>query len=103
MNHNKETAQWLQDDRDLIIAELHSPGIMKAEFAEYQELLETNKTLTGMSQVLADNEMEMLLDDLAAEEDRRSRAGTFAGFILGGILAMFMNKLSQIERHLRDN
>jgi len=101
MTHNTGTAQWLQDDRDLIIANLRSPGITKAEFAEYQELLETNKALTGMSQVLADNEMEMLLDDLAAEEDRRSRAGTFAGAILGGVLAMFMNKLSQIERHFR--
>ncbi len=103
MNHNEETAQWLQDDRDRILAKLRSPEITKAEFAEYQELLETNKALAGMSQVLAENEFDRLIEDIAAEEGRRSRAGRFAGAILGGILATFMNKLSQIERHLRDN
>ncbi len=103
MTHHDETAQWLQNDRDQITAKLRTPGLTKAEFDECQERLESNKALEGMSQVLVDNEIEMLFDDLAAEEDRRSRAGRFAGIILGGVLATFMNKLSQSERHLRDN
>lgn len=103
MTHHEETAQWLHNDLDKITARLRTPGLTKAERDECQERLESNKALTGMSQVLADNEIDMLLDDLAAEEGRRSRAGRFAGIILGAVLTSFMNKLSQIEHHLRDS
>lgn len=64
------------------------PGLAPRERAELEERLSTNEAHIGISQVLAKNELEMLLEDFERSAARERRGPSWMWYATVALLAV---------------
>ena len=75
----------LQDERKAIQEALCKPGLAPQERENLEERLSLNGAHIGISQALADNELEMLMEEVERLEEKENRRRTwlwYAGVVV---------------------
>lgn len=89
LNVDPETYEWLRNERREIRKTMRQPGLTPQEREACEERLSSSRAHVGIAQALADNEVEMFLDEterVTRQEGRQRGWGWYVAVALLGLV-----------------